>query len=72
MPAALPIDKMTLSDKLQAMELLWEDLCRTPEQIPSPEWHEKALQERAKRIAEGTAEFSNWADAKEDIRKAVT
>ncbi|OGQ98733.1 MAG: hypothetical protein A2521_13000 [Deltaproteobacteria bacterium RIFOXYD12_FULL_57_12] len=71
MQSALPIDKMTVSDKLQLMELLWDDLCRTPEQVPSPGWHEKILQERAKRTTEGTAKFSNWSEAKENIRNSV-
>ncbi len=71
MQSMLPIDKMTVSDKLQVMELLWDDLCRTPEQVPSPEWHEKTLQERQKRIDKGTSKFSNWSEAKENIRNSV-
>lgn len=40
MEPALPLDPMTspmiLSDKLRVLEELWEDLCRTPESVPSP------------------------------------
>lgn len=71
MQLALPIDKMTVSDKLEVMELLWDDLCRTPEQVPSPEWHKKTLLERAKRITEGSAKFSTWSEAKENIRNSI-
>ncbi len=34
MENALPLDKMTIEDKLAAMEQLWDDLCRNPESVP--------------------------------------
>jgi len=36
MEFVLPLDEMTTLDKLSAMEQLWEDLCRSPESVPSP------------------------------------
>ncbi|MFO7607299.1 MAG: addiction module protein [Desulfurivibrionaceae bacterium] len=71
MNIASQIGKMTLADKLQAMELLWEGLCRIPEQVPSPEWHQSVLDEREKGVAQGTSEFLDWQEAKEKIRSAV-
>jgi len=29
---------MTIAEKLSEMERLWDDLCRDPEDIPSPAW----------------------------------
>ncbi|MFM7361965.1 MAG: addiction module protein [Cyanobium sp.] len=37
---------MSVDDKLQAMELLWADLCRNPEQVASPAWHDEVLRQR--------------------------
>ena len=71
MEPALQIDKMTIAEKLRIMELLWDDLCRTPEQIPSPDWHEEVLRAREERITQGNAEFTDWTEAKEKIRTAV-
>ncbi|MCF6291732.1 MAG: addiction module protein [Desulfobacterales bacterium] len=71
MESTLQIDKMTVSDKLKTMELIWDDLCRTSEQIPSPGWHEKILRTREERITQGTAQFSDWMEAKEKIRTSV-
>jgi hypothetical protein len=31
MPAKLPLNEMSLEEKLQAMEALWEDLSREPD-----------------------------------------
>jgi hypothetical protein len=43
---APPLDEMTVSDKLHAMEQIWDDLCRNPENVPSPSWHSDILQAR--------------------------
>jgi hypothetical protein len=46
MGITLPLDKMTICEKLVEMERLWDDLCRDPESVPSPSWHEGVLVER--------------------------
>jgi hypothetical protein len=71
MEFVLPLDKMTAEDKVAAMEQLWEDLCRSPESLQSPPWHEDVLSERAKRVSEGKATFSTLAEAKDRIRKST-
>ncbi|MDP3030036.1 MAG: addiction module antitoxin RelB [Deltaproteobacteria bacterium] len=71
MEFVLPIDKMTTSDKLAAMEQLWEDLCRSPESVPSPPWHGDVLSAREKRVREGQAEFATLDVAKDRIRKST-
>jgi hypothetical protein len=68
MSIRLPLDEMTVREKLAVMESLWEDLSRSPEDIESPEWHGKTLDERRRRVDEGTARFVDWEKAKADIR----
>jgi hypothetical protein len=70
MKLALLLDKMTTSDKISAMEQLWNELCRKPEDLPSSGWHNKILSGREKRVREGKANFSNLADTKDKVRKA--
>ena len=53
------------------MELLWEDLARSPEAIASPAWHKDILEERRQRVAEGKSEFEDWETAKTEIRKKL-
>ena len=71
MDFVIPLDKMTIKDKLTAMEQLWENLCRTPNAIPSPPWHEDVLIEREKQVSEGTAKFSSLAEVKDRLRKST-
>jgi hypothetical protein len=68
----LPLKDMTLQEKLAAMELLWEDLARSPESVESPDWHKDILDERHKRAAEGKANFVDWETAKKDIRNKIS
>ena len=67
----LPVKDMTLQEKLAAMELLWDDLARSPESIESPDWHKDILDERRQRVAEGKGQFTDWETAKTEIRKKL-
>jgi len=72
MTVTLPLSEMTLSEKLQVMEALWDDLSRNADTLESPEWHRDVLEERERRIASGEARFTDWEEAKADIRKRTS
>ena len=72
MSVTLPLHEMTVPEKLRVMEALWEDLSRNADALESPEWHREVLEEREQRIASGEAQFSDWEQAKADIRKRVS
>lgn len=69
MVVAIHLNKMTVSDKLRALEDIWDDLRRTPEDVPSPSWHADVIRAREKRIREGKSRFADWADAKRRIKE---
>jgi hypothetical protein len=68
MVVAIQLNKMTTPDKLRVLEDIWNDLQRTPKEIPSPSWHADVLHAREKRLREGKSEFTDWTDAKRRIR----
>ncbi len=68
MEVEIPLDKMTTLDKLRALQRIWDDLQRKPEDIPSPSWHGDVLQAREERIKEGSSKFLDWSEAKRKIR----
>jgi hypothetical protein len=68
MSAYLPLHEMSLEEKLQAMEALWEDLSREPDLIESPSWHKDLLKETESRADSGEATFCDWEKAKGSIR----
>lgn len=72
MPIEVPIQQMSLPQKLELMETLWDNLCREPEKVPSPEWHKDALTERRQRLKSGQEVVSDWEAAKQDIRRRIS
>ncbi len=71
MTITLPLDEMTLEEKLQMMEALWDDLRQHAERMPPPEWHRKLLAEREAAVARGEAQFEEWEEAKQKIEKEI-
>jgi hypothetical protein len=68
----LNLNEMTIEEKMQAMELLWDDFCRNRPDFQSPAWHEEILKQREKRLREGKDKFIDWDQAKKDIWKSVS
>lgn len=68
MEITLPLDQMSVEEKLRTMEVLWEDLSQNEEQIESPAWHEELLKQRSEDIKSGKESFINWEVAKKQLR----
>ena len=71
MPGTLPLEKMSVEEKLQAMESLWDDLCSKTGAVSSPAWHEDVLAERQAMQECGDDQFEDWDAAKRNIRNKV-
>ena len=72
MIAELDVKTLSKVDKLRVMEALWADLSVEDADIASPQWHQDALHEAERLHAEGKATFSDWSEAKDRIRAAVS
>lgn len=57
MSTILPLDKMTIEQKMQALEELTIDLHRRGALEETPAWQDDILRERAQLVQEGKAEF---------------
>jgi len=71
MATGLPLDQMTVSEKLRVLEEIWDDLCRNAQDIPPPAWHADVLRARENRVREGTSQFTAWDQAKRNIRDSA-
>ncbi len=72
MPPALPLEKMSIEEKIYTMETLWDDLCRLSNGGDSPDWHRGVLAGREAAIEQGEDSFEDWEVAKKNIRKQVS
>ncbi len=72
MAVTIPLNQMTTTEKLLAMENIWNDLCQRADEIPSPPWHGKVLQQREEKAKKGAGQFTDWENAKKKIRKSIS
>jgi hypothetical protein len=69
MIAAAEIKRMTLAERMEAMELLWRSISAEPSQVLSPAWHGEILQKRRAKIASGKAQFLTITQLKKRLGK---
>ncbi len=67
--STLEIDKMDTTERLRAMEYLWDalthEVASRGEAIDSPSWHHDILKKRKEKIINGEAEFISLSELKQ-------
>lgn len=61
------IERMSLTERLQAMELLWRSISRNPESVVSPDWHGEILKKRLAKVEAGKGKFLALAQLKKRL-----
>ncbi len=61
----LPLEKMTISEKIDTMEIIWNSLCRDENTITSPFWHGEILAQREDSAKD--EDFLDWECSKKQI-----
>jgi hypothetical protein len=72
MAVELQIDQLSLEEKLEIMEALWQDLRRNTDQVPVPQWHKDVLDKREQMIETSEANFDDWDSAKKRITERIS
>jgi putative addiction module component (TIGR02574 family) len=72
MVTPLAIDQMTIEEKLQTMEALWNDLCQHEETVPVHDWQKDILDERKLLVEKGRSKFVDWEEAKQLINRKTS
>lgn len=71
MDVTLPLDQMTVQDKLRVIERIRENLTRDESAVPSPRWHRDILEKRENAISNGNDGFTGWEESKKRIREST-
>ncbi|MGQ0657933.1 MAG: addiction module protein [Chromatiales bacterium] len=71
MTVTIPLEKMSVAEKIQMMESIWDDLCQHADSIVSPSWHQDVLAQREESLSSGADKFEDWDKAKADIQRQV-
>jgi hypothetical protein len=68
MTISLPLDEMTVEEKLQIIEMIWVDLSRNAKDLPPPAWHGDVLAERQAALDAGQDHYEDWETVKKKLR----
>lgn len=60
--------ELSLSEKLQLLEDLWDSIAQAPEQIPVLDWQKEELAKRKAAYLQNPDSGSSWKAVKERIR----
>ena len=64
------IERMSVAERLQVMEQLWDALCRDAGEMASPEWHRDILADRKVRAQSGEAKFLTLDQLRARLRRS--
>lgn len=64
------IERMSVTERLQAMDQLWDSLTGCGDEIPSPDWHQDLLADRKTRAQSGEAKFLTLTELRSRLRSS--
>ena len=66
---ASEISNMSIAERLQTMEAIWDSLTHEDTDIESPDWHNDVLTERRKTIENGSAKLISLNELKASLKE---
>jgi len=70
-PVAIPppgFDQLTVEEQIDYVQLLWERIAATPDQVPVPDWHREVLDERLKDFEANPDAGEGWDTVRDRLR----
>lgn len=58
------IDAMPMDEKLALSEALWDSIAASPQDVPTPDWHKKLLDESLDSLDKSPDDQGPWEDVK--------
>lgn len=60
---------MSVDEKIDYLQSLWDRIAETPDTIPVPKWHREILDERLKELEADPSASDSWDVVQERLRK---
>jgi putative addiction module component (TIGR02574 family) len=72
MPRALPLpppgfDDLSVDEKLDYVQSLWDRIVTAPEKLPVPDWHQRIITERLEAHRTDPGAARPWEEARNEI-----
>lgn len=76
MSAAIPnppegFDELTVEEKIDYIQSLWDRIAATPDTVPVPEWHKRVLDERLAAHQADPLAGTPWEEARDAIERKL-
>lgn len=76
MPTPVPLpppgfDDLSVDEKIDYLQSLWDRLAAGPETIPVLDWHREILNERLKDLEADPGAGASWEDVQERLRQKI-
>ena len=68
-PQLAPLLKLSLSERLQLVEDLWDSIAQEAGDLPVPEWQAQELRRRKEHLAKNPASVRTWDEVKARARR---
>jgi len=71
-PVPLPppgFDDLSVDEKIEYLQSLWDRIAATPETIPVPDWHREIIDNRLKDLEANPDAGDSWEAVQERLRK---
>ncbi|HYO15899.1 MAG TPA: addiction module protein [Thermoanaerobaculia bacterium] len=60
-------DDLSVEEKLDYLQSLWDRICAHPAEVPVPDWHRKVIQERLAAHRSDPGAVVPWEDARNEL-----
>ena len=67
MNISLPLEEMTIAEKLQLIGTLWDDLESRPRELLADQWPLEELNRRKAALESGEGEIKDWSSVKASL-----
>jgi putative addiction module component (TIGR02574 family) len=61
-------DDLTIEEKLDYVESLWDRIAAKPEAVPVPDWHLEVIEQRTRNGRSESHHGRSWDDFREELR----
>jgi putative addiction module component (TIGR02574 family) len=61
-------DDMTVEDKIDYVQALWDRIAASPESVPVPDWHAKLIDERLTDLEANPQDSVPWEEVRDELR----
>ena len=68
---SLGIDRMSVEQRMQLMEDIWDSIAKEPESVEIPDWHKKIIAERLADCESNPNAQVAWEEARTRLRESL-